>query len=64
VYSEYTYIKIIKPGKVVNPGRVNMTEYNGNVKSIGVAITKIHTTDGKTYDIPEYEWDFLYWILD
>ncbi len=63
-YSEYTYIKTISPGKSVYPGKVSLSLYEGTIKYIHVAITKIHTTDGKTYSIPESDWDFYYWTLD
>jgi len=59
----FTYSKTIKPGKSAYPGYSWMEGFDG-AKNVYVAIIKIHTTDGVTYDIPESQWQYYYWTLD
>ena len=62
-YCSFTYAKKIAPGKSSYPGYVWLDGYSG-AKYVHVAITKIHTTDGKTITIPESEWQFYYWTIE
>lgn len=64
INSTFIYKKTIKPGQSLYPGAVNITGLNENAAYINVAIIKIHTTDGKTYNVPESEWDFHQWSLN
>lgn len=59
----FTFSKKIKPKKSVYPGYGWMEGFAG-AKYVGVAIVKIHTTDGTIYEIPKAEWDFSYWKLE
>lgn len=62
--SVYTYNKTLKPGQSTYPGKVSLDLYGHGIKRIYVAIMKIHTTDGKTYDIPESQLDYYYWTVN
>ncbi len=61
--TEYTYTKTIKPGKSTYPGYVLLEGYD-SVQQVYVAITKIHTADGRTITIPETEWVYYYWTME
>lgn len=62
--SVYTYTNKIGPGRSTYPGKVSLDLYGSGIKRIYVAISKIHTTDGKTYEIPESQLDYYYWEVN
>lgn len=62
--SEYTYTTRISPGRAVYPGKVSLSLYGSGIRRVYVAISKIHTTDGKTYIVPESQLNYYYWELD
>ncbi len=62
--SIYTYTKTIGPGRSTYPGKVSLKLYGSGVKRVYVAISKIHTTDGRTYSVPDSELSYYYWEMD
>lgn len=62
--SVYTYTNKIGPGRSTYPGKVSLDLYGSGIKRVYVAISKIHTTDGKTYNVPESQLSYYYWELD
>ena len=58
-YVDAVYEKTLKPGKSTMPGYTWLEGYD-DPAYIGVAITKIHTTDGRTIDIPREKWSVGY----
>ena len=62
--SIYTYTNKVGPGRSTYPGKVSLDLYGSGIKRVYVAISKIHTTDGKTYNVPESELSYYYWELD
>ena len=64
-YSEATYSKTVKPSSSVFVGYTDITGYSG-IEYIYAAVTKMHTTDGRTITIPESEWNrhFDWWKID
>ena len=58
-YSEAIYSKTIKPNSSTFVGYTDITGYNG-IEYIYAAVTKMHTTDGRTITIPESDWDWHY----
>lgn len=54
---------VIGPGEVGNPGYTRLDGYE-NVKRIKMAISQIHTTDGRTIDIPMEEWQVMFIELE
>ncbi|MHC1787569.1 MAG: trypsin-like peptidase domain-containing protein [Christensenellales bacterium] len=62
--SIYTYTKTIKPGQSTYPGKVSLNLYGSGIKRIYVAISRIHTTDGRTYDIQDDQLNYYYWTVD
>lgn len=62
--SVYTYTNKIGPGRSTYPGKVSLNLYGSGIKRVYVAISKIHTTDGKTYNVPESQLSYYYWELD
>jgi hypothetical protein len=63
-YVEYAaFDMVIRPGGEGNPGYTWLEGYE-NVKSIGMAISMIHTTDGRTIEIPMEEWQVMFIELE
>jgi hypothetical protein len=60
----HDYSVTVAPGGLVNPGRVSMAGFEGAIRYVNVAVTRIRTTDGTTYVIPEEEWEFTFWELN
>lgn len=60
---EHVYARTIKPGQSIFPGEMRFERMDA-VKNIYYAITRIHTTDGQVYDIPESEWEVCYVVID
>ena len=59
VYLEVKVDKKINPQKSVWPGYTHLVGFD-NVKYINIAVTQIHTTDGRTIDIPMNDWNVGY----
>ncbi len=54
-YTDAVYEKTIKPGKSLMPGYTWLEGYE-EPAYICIAVTRIHTTDGRTIDIPRERW--------
>lgn len=62
--STVSFTQTILPGETVNPGKVSLSRYLGEIKHIYVALDSVTLSDGSVIKIPRDERDFDSWTLD
>ncbi|MDI9520383.1 MAG: trypsin-like peptidase domain-containing protein [Bacillota bacterium] len=62
--SYYSFKTLVKPGELINPGKVSMKSYGPGVARIYAAISSVTMEDGRVIKVPEEDLDFFSWELN